>query len=121
MSINLTPITKAEMMIDRLELFPNSVVKFLRSDTSGYILVHTLTQTDNWSMTSIENIYINVDFLRLLVLDFTGFEAILAQTEAIGFEGIAYKLERSHRPIGLNRVWSFKLEPLSEFGTITIP
>jgi hypothetical protein len=53
-------------------------------------------------------------------MDFTGFEDILAQSEMIYFENILYRFERKHRPIGVTRVWEFKLEPISEFP-ITIP
>lgn len=56
-----------------------------------------------------------MDFLRFRVLDFDGFSDILAQTEKLKFDGVEYKMERKHIPIGLNRVWDFKLEPLGDF------
>jgi hypothetical protein len=109
------------MMIERLELDPDTTVKFVENDPEvGYKVFHTLTMQDHWSMVAIENLYINVDFMRFSVLEFTGFEDILAKTENIMFEGILYRIERQHRPIGLNRVWTFKLEPLSEYQTITV-
>lgn len=113
--MDLTPISKAEMLIERLELGADAQVQFVKQGSSGYQVIHTMTQRDNWSITGIENLYINISFVRFSVLDFDGFEDILAQSEAIYFEDILYKLERKHRPIGLNRVWTFKLETLSEF------
>jgi hypothetical protein len=115
MALDLTPVTIAELRIDRLELADNATVEFLQNDGTGEVVLKTLTQADNWSMTGIENLYINVDFVRFLVLEFTSFEDLLAKTTAIRFEGIRFKLERTHRPIGVNRVWSFKLEPLDDW------
>jgi hypothetical protein len=120
MALNLNAVLRAEMRIERLELDDDAEIQFVKSDGTGYTVVHTLTQSDDWSITAIENLYINVDFVRFSVLDFAGFEDILAQSEAIYFEGIVYRLERQHRPIGVNRVWTFKLEPIVDYP-VTIP
>jgi hypothetical protein len=119
MALDLTAVVKAEMRIERLELPDNSELKFIKAKTSGngYDVVHTFTQEDDWSIVGIENLYINVDFVRLSILDFTGFEDLYAQTEYAFFEGIKYKMERSHRPLGVTRVWTFKLEPIDDFPT----
>ena len=121
--LDLRPVTKAEMLIERLEFPSDTVVKFVKakSDGTGLELVHTLDMDDDWSIVSIENLYINVDFLRFSVMEFTGWEDILAQSEYVAFEGILYQMYRLHRPIGINRVWGFKLEPTSDFQTATIP
>lgn len=118
--MNLSPVTRAEMKMDRLELADDVTVQFVKHNGSAYEVIHTLTQDDDWSITGVSNLYINVDFVRFLVMDFSGFEDILAQTEAIYFEGILYRLDRKQRGIGVNKVWSFKLEPISEFP-VTIP
>jgi hypothetical protein len=120
MALDLSNVTRAEMKIDRLELADDVTVGFVKTTGSGYSIIHTLTQADDWSLTGIANLYINVSFVRFLVMDFTGFEDILAQSEMIYFENILYRFERKHRPIGVTRVWEFKLEPISEFP-ITIP
>lgn len=90
-------------------------VKFVKAAGTGWTVFHTFTKSDDWSMVAIENLYINVDFLRFSVLEFDGWEDILSQTEGIYFEGIVYRIERQHRPIGLNRVWTFKLEPIEDY------
>lgn len=115
--LNLTPITKVDMMIDRLELGRNAHVDFIKSDGTGETTLLTLNQRNHWSLTGIANLYINVDFVRFLVLDFPGFEDIIAQTEVIRFEGRLYKLVRQYVPLGLNRVWQFKLEILTPFSS----
>lgn len=121
MALDLRPITRVEMFIERLELPADTTVKFIYNDgEDGWKTWHTLTKRDDWSMVDIENLYINVDFLRFSILEFPGFEQILAKTEAIFFEGVAYKFERQHKPIGINRVWTFKLEPLEDYPTITL-
>lgn len=120
MALDLSPITRAEMFIERLELADDVTLKFIQNNGSGWATLRTFTKQDDWSITAIENLYINVDFLRLSILEFPGFEEMLQETEAVFFEGIAYRFERMHRPIGLNRVWTFKLEPLDDWKTTTL-
>lgn len=117
-----TPIVKAEMYIARLGLGFDATVSFVNTDSDGggYNIVHTLDQTDDWDITAINNLYINVDFQRFRVIEFDGFEDILDESEFVYYEQILYKMERTHRPIGLTRVWEFKLEPVSIFP-IEIP
>jgi hypothetical protein len=118
MAFDLTPATRAEMMIDRLTLPDGTTVKFIKNNGSGWVTILELDGNDDWSVTEIENLYINLDFVRLLVIDFTGFEDILAQTEAIFLRGRKYKIERTHSPISYPLVWSFKLEPLDDWTKV---
>lgn len=113
--MNLTPVTKAEMKVDRLELGKNATVKFVSHNGTAYVTELTLTQKNHWSITSVANLYINVDFFRLLVWDAPGYEDIFKRSEYAYYEGVLYKFERQHRPNGLNRVWDFKLEPLADY------
>jgi hypothetical protein len=117
MALDLTPIARVELRLDRLTLPDDATLEFLRSDTSGYVVLKTLTQQDDWSVTGVENLYINIDFVRLTVLEFAGFEEIWAKTEAFRFDGIIYKAYRAHRPVGLPREWTFKLEPIEDFSS----
>jgi hypothetical protein len=120
MALDLRAVVQAEMRIERLELADDVTLKFVKNDGAGYSVVKTFTQTDDWSLTAIENLYINIDFVRLSILDFTGFEDLLAQTGYVYFEGILYKLERMHRPVGVTRVWTFKLEPVEDYSHVTL-
>jgi hypothetical protein len=121
MSMDLRAVTRAEMQMDRLELPDDATVQFIYHNGTAWIVLKTLTQADDWSITDIANLYINVGFKRFLLMDFSGIENILAQSEAVFFDGIHYRFEREYRGSGINRIWEFKLEPLDRFPTTLNP
>jgi len=119
MAMDLSAVTQAEMLIERLTQPDNVSIDFIQIDpeTGNRVTLLSLTKSSghHWDLTEVNNIYVNVEFLRLRVKDFAGFSDTLAATEFLRYQGFDYRIRRQTPPFGTDRNWLFRLERTSDF------
>jgi rRNA maturation protein Rpf1 len=121
MSIDLSQVVAAEMMINRLTLVDGTVLKFMEKDpnatTAGseYIVRLTLDANADWDSQDVANIQNGDDFLVVRVLDYAGFQALADKCDTIEFESSKYTIKKRFKPKTATRVWTFKCLPQDDF------
>lgn len=120
-AMDLTPVTAAELLVNRLELDETLEAPVLESydeELDRYTDLLACAEYD-WDFREVTNYHVGKSFARLRLLepddgDASGaFRAALFRAETARYEGWRWQVSREQEPFGGVRLWVLKLERLA--------
>lgn len=112
MAIDLTPVEKAEMMVNRMFLSESIPVLGFNDEDSGWTELASLTPAEGYDWDLEQKASTGPKskaFLILRIIDIDGFKDIVEQTTTVQYDGFFYKVQSVTRPFGRPAIWRLKL------------